>query len=71
MTSALKSGPVSVLLSFLEGLRTRPDPESFRIQEPWTGTAKNRKKPVETGRNCSWNEYNKTCAISAKIGHKL
>ena len=34
------------------GLRTRPVPESFRIQERWTGTAKNCKnqsKPVVTG----------------------
>ena len=69
--SALKSGPVSVLLPFLEGPRTGPVPESFRKQEPWTGTAKNRKKPVETGCNWSRNEYNKTRAISLKIGHKL
>jgi hypothetical protein len=41
LVSALKSGPVSVLLPFLEGPRTSPVPESFRIQEPWTGTAKN------------------------------
>ena len=70
-SSALKSGPVSVLLHFLEGLQTRPVPESFRMQEPWTGTTKNRKKPVETGCNWSQNEYNKTCAISVKIGHML
>ena len=71
MHSALKSGPVSVLLPFLEGLRTGPVPESFRMQEPWTATAKNRKKPVETGCNWSRNEYNKTRAISVKIGYKL
>ena len=69
-TSALKSGPVSVLLPFLERLQTGLVPESFRMQEPWTGTAKNRKKLVETGCNWSWNEYNKTRAIS-KIGHRL
>ena len=69
--SALKSNPVSILLPFLEGPRTRPIPESLRMQELWTGTAKNRKKPVETGCNWSRNEYNKTCAISAIIGHKL
>ena len=69
--SALKSGPVSVLLPFLEGPRTGPVPESFRIQEPRTRTAKNRKKPVVTGRNRSRNEYNKTRAISAKLGHVL
>ena len=40
--SALKSGQDSVLLPFLEGPRTRPVPEGFRMQEPWTGTAKNR-----------------------------
>ena len=45
--SALKSGLVSVLLPFLEGLRTELVTESFRMQEPWTGTAKNCKKPVE------------------------
>ena len=70
-TSALKSGPVSVLLPFLEGPRTGPVPESFRMQEPRTGTAKNRKKPVETGCNWSRNEYIKTRAISVKIGHKV
>ena len=70
-TSALKSGPVSVLLPFLERQQTGPVPESFRMQELWTGTAKNRKKPVETGCNWSQNEYNKTRAISAKIGHRL
>ena len=48
-TSALKSGPVSVLLPFLEGPRTGPVPESFKMQEPWTGTAKNRLKLVVTG----------------------
>jgi Integrase zinc binding domain len=69
--SALKSGPVSVLLPFLEGPRTGPVPESFRIQELRTGTAKNRKKPVQTGCNQSRNEYNKTRARSAKIGHGL
>ena len=69
--SALKSNPVSVLLPFWEGPRTRPVPESLRMQELWTGTAKNRKKTVETGCNWSRNEYNKTCAISAIIGHKL
>ena len=69
--SALKSSPVSVLLHFLEGLRTGPVPESFRMQEPWTGTTKNHKKPVETGCNWPQNEYNKQRAISAKIGHKL
>ena len=49
ITSALKSGPVSVLLPFLEGPQTGPVPESFRMQEPRTGTAKNRKKLVVTG----------------------
>ena len=48
MFSALKSGPVSVLLPFLEGPRTGPVPEGFRMQEPQTGTAKNRKKLVVT-----------------------
>ena len=47
--SALKSGLVLVLLPFLEGPRTGPVPESFRMQEPWTGTAKKRKKLVVTG----------------------
>ena len=70
-TSASKSGPVSVILPFLEGLQTGPVPESFRMQEPWTGTTKNCKKTDETGCNWSQNEYNKTRAISAKIGHKL
>jgi hypothetical protein len=50
--SALKSGPVLVLLPILEGPRTGPVPESFRIQEPQTGTAKKTakkcKKPVIT-----------------------
>jgi hypothetical protein len=41
------------------------------MQEPRTGTAKNRKKPQKTGRNQSRNKYNKTRAISAKIGHVL
>ena len=69
--SALKSGLVLVLLPFLEGPRTGPVPESFRMQEPQTGTAKNRKKPQKTGCNWSRNEYIKTRAISVKIGHKL
>ena len=69
--SALKSGPVSVLLPFLEGPQSGPVPEGFRMQEPRTGTAKNRKKPVITGRNRSRNEYNKTRARSAKLGHLL
>ena len=47
--SALKSSPVLVLLPFLEGPQTGPVPESFRIQEPWTGTAKNQSKLVVTG----------------------
>jgi hypothetical protein len=67
-SSALKSGPVSVLMPFLEGPRTGPVPESFRIQEPRTGTAKNRKK---TGHNWFRNEYSKTCARWAKLGHGL
>ena len=75
LVSALKSSPVSVLLPFLEGPRTRPVPESFRMQGLWTRTVKKKKKkhkkPVETGCNWSRNEYNKTCAISAKIGHTL
>ena len=70
-SSALKSGPVSVLFLFLEGPRTEPVSESFRMQEPRTRTAKNRKKPVKTGCNWSRNEYIKTRAISVKIGHKL
>ena len=69
--SALKSGPVPVPLPFLEGPQTGPVPESFIIQEPRTGTAKNRKKPVQTGCNQSRNEYNKTHARSAKLGHGL
>ena len=84
--SALKSGPVSVLLPFLEGPQTGPVSESFRMQEPRTGTTKNRKKPQKkrkkktqkntkktqkTGCNWSQNEYIKTRAISVKIGHKL
>ena len=69
--SALKSGPVSVLLPFLEGPRTGPVPEGFRMQEPRTGTAKNRKKLVITGHNWSRNEYNKMRARSAKLGHML
>ena len=48
-TSALKSGPVSVLLPFLEGPQTGLVPESFRMQELWTGTAKNGSKLVVTG----------------------
>ena len=48
ISSALKSGPVSVLLPFLEGLQTGPVPEGFRMQEPRTGTAKNCKKTVVT-----------------------
>ena len=47
--SALKSGLVSILLPFLEGPQTGLVPESFRMQEPWTGTAK---KPQKTG--CNW-----------------
>ena len=69
--SALKSSLVSVLLPFLEGLQIGLVPESFRMQEPWTGTAKNIKKPVKTGCNWSQNEYIKTRAISVKIGHML
>ena len=69
--SALKSGPVSVLLPFLEELKTGPVPETFRIQEPRTRTTKNRKKPVVTSRNQSRNEYNKMRARSAKFGHLL
>ena len=42
--SALKSGPVLVLLPFLEGPRTGLVPESFRMQEPWTRTAKKLQK---------------------------
>ena len=49
VTSALKSSPVSVILPFLEGPQTRPVPESFRMQELWTGTAKNQSKLVVTG----------------------
>ena len=71
ISSVLKSSPVSVLLPFLEGPQTGPVPESFRMQEPWTGTAKNHKKLIETGCNWSRNEYNKTRAITAKIGHRL
>ena len=71
MASALKSGPVSVLLPFLEGPRTGPVPEGFRMQEPQTGIAKNRKKPQKTGHNQSRNEYNKTRTRSAKPGHVL
>ena len=63
--SALKSGPVSVLLPFLEGPRTGLVLEGFRMQEPQTGTAKKQQK---TGRNQSRNEYNKTRARSAKVG---
>ena len=48
MSSALKSGPVSVLLPFSEGPRTGPVSEGFRMQEPRTRTAKNCKKPVVT-----------------------
>ena len=53
--SALKSGPVSVLLPFLDRPQTGPVPESFKNQEPHTGTTKKRTK---TGRNQSQNEYN-------------
>ena len=42
-TSASKSGPVSVLLPFLEGPQTGPVPESFRMQKLWIGTVKNHK----------------------------
>ena len=49
VTNALKSGPVLVLLPFLEGPQTGPVPESFRMQELWTGTAKNQSKLVVTG----------------------
>jgi hypothetical protein len=48
LCSALKSGPVSVLLPFLKGPQTGPVSESFRIQELRTGTAKNRSKLVVT-----------------------
>ena len=55
MDSALKSNPVTVILPFLEGPRTGPVPESFRMQKTWTRTAKKpqktTKKPVKTGRN--------------------
>ena len=64
-----KSGPVLILFPFLEGPQTGPVPEFFRMQELWTGTAKNCKKPVETSCNWSQNEFNKTCAISVKTGH--
>jgi hypothetical protein len=49
--SALKSGPVPVFLPFLEGLRLGLVLESFRTQEPRTGTEKNCKKLQKTGRN--------------------
>ena len=66
IASALKSSPVSFILPFLEEPQTRPVPESFRMQEPWTRTTKNCKKLVVTGCNWSQNEYNKTCSISTK-----
>ena len=69
MDSALGSGPVSVILPFMEGLQTRLVPESFRIQELQTGTAKNCKKLV--GHNWSQNEYSNTHARLAKLGHWL
>jgi hypothetical protein len=69
--SVLKSGLVPVPLPFLEEPRTGLVPESLRIQEPRTGIAKNRKKPVQTGCNQSRNEFNKTRAKSAKFGHGL
>ena len=47
--SALKSGLVFVLFPFLKGPQTGPVTESFRKQEPWTGTTKNQSKPVVTG----------------------
>ena len=69
--SALKSDPISVLLHFLGEPRTGLVPQIFRMQDPWTGTAKNHKKLVKTGCNWSRNEYNKTRAILLKIGHML
>ena len=43
-SSALKSGPVLVLLPFFEGPQTGPVPEIFRMQELWTRTAKKTQK---------------------------
>ena len=68
LNSASRSGPVPVLS--LSGLKpwTGPVPESFRNQGPWTTTAKNRKKPVQTGRNRFCNKYIKMRHIPAKSG---
>ena len=41
ISSTLKSGPVSVLLPFLEGPQIGPVPEGFRMQELRTRIAKN------------------------------
>ena len=49
--SASRSGPVPVLSPSGLETRTGPVPESFRNQGLRTRTAKNRKKPVQTGRN--------------------
>ena len=54
-TSASRSGPVPVT-------------ESFRNQGPRTRTAKNCKKPVQTGRNRFCNKYIKMRHIPAKSG---
>ena len=48
--------------------RSGPVPESFRNQGPQTRTAKNRKKPVQTGRNWFCNKYIKMRHIPAKSG---
>jgi hypothetical protein len=67
--SASRSGPVPVLSP--SGLEpgTKPVPESFRNQGPRTRTAKNRKKPVQTGYDRSCNKYLKMRYIPAKTGH--
>ena len=68
LISASRSGPVPVLSPSGLEPRTGPVPESFRNQGPRTRTAKNRKKPVQTGCNRFCNKYIKMRHIPAKSG---
>ena len=67
LASASRSGPVLVLSPSGLEPRTGPVPESFRNQGPRTRTAKNRKKPVQTGHNRFCNKYIKMRAWRVKI----
>ena len=51
-TRALKSGPVR----FFGRTKTRPVLEVSKTQKNRTGTGKNRRKPVQTGLDRSWNK---------------